>query len=42
MTIAEMHGEKEYQTVLLAALLHDIGKLIQRGKFLHLDKGQHH
>ncbi|OIP25734.1 MAG: type III-A CRISPR-associated protein Cas10/Csm1 [Dehalococcoidia bacterium CG2_30_46_19] len=32
---------KEYQTIVLAALLHDIGKLIQRGKFLHLDKGQH-
>ncbi|MDY7019636.1 MAG: type III-A CRISPR-associated protein Cas10/Csm1, partial [Chloroflexota bacterium] len=32
---------REYQTVILAALLHDIGKLIHRGKFLHLDKGQH-
>lgn len=32
---------KEYQTGVLAALLHDIGKLIHRGKFLPLDKGQH-
>ena len=32
---------QEYQTVVLAALLHDIGKLTQRGKFLNLDKGQH-
>ena len=32
---------KEYQTVVLAALLHDIGKLIQRGKFPQLDRGQH-
>ncbi|GEM_PF-2634531 len=23
--------EKEYQTVILAALLHDIGKFLQRG-----------
>jgi len=32
---------REYQTIVLAALLHDIGKLIHRGKFLHLEKGQH-
>ena len=24
---------KEYQTVILAALLHDIGKLLQKGSF---------
>lgn len=30
MTIAEIHGKKEYQAVLLAALLHDIGKFWQR------------
>ncbi|MBA7660696.1 CRISPR system single-strand-specific deoxyribonuclease Cas10/Csm1 (subtype III-A) [subsurface metagenome] len=32
---------KEYQTVLLAALLHDVGKLLGRGHFALLDKGQH-
>jgi len=31
----------EYQTVVLAALLHDIGKLLGRGSFALLDKGQH-
>ena len=31
----------EYQTVVLAALLHDIGKLLGRGSFKQLDKGQH-
>ena len=36
-----VEGNREYQTIVLAALLHDIGKLIHRGKFLHLDKGQH-
>jgi CRISPR-associated protein Csm1 len=35
-------NQKEYQTVILAALLHDIGKLLQRGSFGSLDtKGQH-
>ena len=32
---------KEYQTVVLAALLHDVGKLLGHGHFLPLDKGQH-
>ncbi len=31
----------EYQTIVLAALLHDIGKLLGRGRFSLLDKGQH-
>jgi len=31
----------EYQTVILAAFLHDIGKLLGRGTFKVLDKGQH-
>jgi hypothetical protein len=31
----------EYQTVILAAFLHDIGKLLGRGDFKILDKGQH-
>ena len=37
----EITNTREYQTVVLAALLHDIGKLINRGKFPELDKGQH-
>ncbi|MFC1893772.1 type III-A CRISPR-associated protein Cas10/Csm1 [Chloroflexota bacterium] len=32
---------KEYHTVVLAALLHDVGKLLGRGKFAQLDRGQH-
>ena len=32
---------KEYQTVVLAGLLHDIGKLLGQGRFALLDKGQH-
>jgi CRISPR-associated protein Csm1 len=32
---------KEYQTVVLAALLHDIGKFLGRGRFSLLDKRQH-
>jgi CRISPR-associated protein Csm1 len=33
---------KEYRTIVLAALLHDIGKLLQRGSFGELDiKGKH-
>jgi CRISPR-associated protein Csm1 len=33
---------REYQTVIIAALLHDIGKMLQRGSFGELDtKGQH-
>jgi len=31
----------EYQTVILAAFLHDIGKFLGRGDFKLLDKGQH-
>lgn len=35
-------SEREYHTVILAALLHDIGKLLQRGSFGSLDsKGKH-
>jgi CRISPR-associated protein Csm1 len=35
-------NRREYQTVILAALLHDIGKMLQRGSFGLLDtKGQH-
>ncbi|MBI5194636.1 MAG: type III-A CRISPR-associated protein Cas10/Csm1 [Nitrospirae bacterium] len=34
--------QREYQTVVLAALLHDVGKMLQRGSFGSLDtKGQH-
>ena len=33
--------DREYQTIVLAALLDDIGKLIHRGESLHLEKGQH-
>lgn len=34
--------QKEYQTVILGALLHDIGKMLQRGSFASLDtKGKH-
>lgn len=33
--------KREYNTVLLAAFLHDIGKLLGRGTFKLLDKGQH-
>lgn len=32
---------KEYQTVILAAFLHDGGKLLGRGTFKLLEKGQH-
>ena len=32
---------EEYRTVILAAFLHDIGKLLGRGSFKMLDKGQH-
>ncbi len=32
---------KEYQTIVLAALLHDVGKLLGRGRFSLLDRGQH-
>jgi CRISPR-associated protein Csm1 len=35
-------NNKEYQTIVLAGLLHDIGKLLQRGSFGGLDiKGKH-
>jgi hypothetical protein len=33
-------GANEYHILLLAALFHDIGKLIHCSKFLHLDKGE--
>jgi len=33
--------QTEYQTVILAAFLHDIGKFLGRGDFKILDKGQH-
>lgn len=37
-----MRDTKQYQTVVLAALLHDIGKLLQRGSFGPLDiTGRH-
>ena len=37
-----MKNNKEYQTVILAGLLHDIGKFLQRGTFGSLDtKGKH-
>ncbi|MBI5194800.1 MAG: type III-A CRISPR-associated protein Cas10/Csm1 [Nitrospirae bacterium] len=35
-------NQREYQTVILGALLHDVGKMLQRGSFGSLDtKGQH-
>lgn len=35
-------NQREYQTVVLAGLLHDVGKMLQRGSFGSLDtKGQH-
>jgi CRISPR-associated protein Csm1 len=34
-------NQREYQTVILAGFLHDIGKLLGRGRFKLLDKGQH-
>lgn len=35
-------NQKEYQTVILGALLHDVGKMLQRGSFGSLDtKGKH-
>lgn len=37
-----MENQREYQTVVLASLLHDVGKLLQRGSFGSLDiKGRH-
>jgi len=36
-----MQWGNEYQTVVLAALLYDVGQLIHGGKFLYLDKGQY-
>ncbi len=35
-------NQKEYQTVVLAALLHDAGKMLQRGSFGNLDTGGKH
>lgn len=32
---------KEYNTIVLAALLHDVGKLLGRGRFALLERGQH-
>ncbi len=32
---------REFQTVILAAFLHDIGKLLGRGSFKMIEKGQH-
>lgn len=37
----QSHSNKEYQTVILAALLHDVGKLIQRGSFALNVEGKH-
>ncbi|MFH1096468.1 MAG: type III-A CRISPR-associated protein Cas10/Csm1 [Candidatus Desantisbacteria bacterium] len=35
-------NQREYQTVMLGAMLHDVGKLLQRGSFGALDtKGKH-
>jgi CRISPR-associated protein Csm1 len=34
-------NSREYQTVVLAAFLHDVGKLLGRGSFALIDKGQH-
>ncbi len=35
-------NQREYQTVILGALLHDVGKMLQRGSFGSLDtKGKH-
>jgi len=35
------HQRREYQTVVLGALLHDIGKYLQRGQFGGKVAGQH-
>lgn len=35
-------NQREYQTVVLAALLHDVGKMLQRGSFGSLDTGGKH
>lgn len=38
----EQFNQMEYQTVILGALLHDVGKMLQRGNFGSLDtKGKH-
>lgn len=37
-----MPDNREFQTVVLAALLHDVGKLLQRGSFGSLDVGGPH
>jgi len=39
--VVEQKDIQEYQTVILAAFLHDIGKLLGRGDFKILDTGQH-
>lgn len=35
-------NQREYQTVILAALLHDVGKMLQRGSFGSLDTSGKH
>lgn len=35
-------NQREYQTVVLGALLHDVGKMLQRGSFGSLDTGGKH
>ena len=38
----EGFNEREYQTIILGAMLHDVGKLLQRGSFGSLNtKGKH-
>jgi metal-dependent HD superfamily phosphatase/phosphodiesterase len=39
--VVEQKNLQEYHTVILAAFLHDIGKLVGRGSFKILDRGQH-
>lgn len=35
-------NQREYRTVILGALLHDVGKMLQRGSFGNLDTGGKH
>src|SRR4030066_2224429 len=38
----EKFNQREYQIVILGALVHDVGKMLQRGSFGSLDTGGKH